>query len=397
MILKEGFNRYGSKKRSEPASLSSICTSLFDLSSSSSLAKEERFTNVVSMPGDVHYWVNGEYFYKTVETNSVINMFNLEVLYKGNISAGAVNFDNGKITVNGLNYYSDDLMKVFKQFKGGSINQDLIKRISSKDVNMLLSLNYKPEAIKELLKLFNTDGILKAAIAPYGVKLEELLQSNGGDVMLAISDFKIATDTTNSVYIDKSAYQIQNPKPSMNFIFATTIGDKEAFNKVLKGADKFGNSTFGESTKDFVYKSDDKLFALSNTEANATNYLTGKAANTYGFLNQISNANIVWYVNIQSLLKASKLMYESQTGNNQNAQLALQLWDNILIYGGDIKDDALHTTIDINLLDKNVNSLVQLNNYSSKMFTIAQEEKLKRQQRESEFIIPDEPVIEDAR
>lgn len=370
-LKKYAYENYGQYKKYVPESIATICTKLFDLSASNSLAKEDRFSTLLQEQGDMHYWANGEYFYKTLENSKALIMFNLDVLYKGSITAGIINFENGKVNISNYSYPSDELMKIFKQYKGGKINEDLIKRIPAKEMDAVIAMNYKPEAIKELLKLFNVDGLLNTATADYGVKFNDLIQSNGGDVVLAISDFAFVNDTAKNVYVDKDEYTTPQPIPTGNFVFATSIGNKEAFNKILKGADKFGSSTFGESTRDFAYKADDKLFALSNKLANAEQYVGGKINTNYDFIPAISNYNMGGYINIQAITKATGVLYKNDYYKKTSSELTTKMWNNIIFYGGDIKNDAVHYSFELNLTDKTQNSLLQINNYTSKMAELA--------------------------
>jgi hypothetical protein len=238
-------------------------------------------------------------------------------------------------------------------------------------MDAVIAMNYKPEAIKALLKLFNVDGLLNTATADYGVKFNDLIQSNGGDVVLAISDFAFVKDTAKNVYIDKKEFEITEPLPTGNFIFATSIGNKEAFNKILKGADKFGSSTFGESTRDFAYKADDKLFALSNKIDNAAQYVAGKKNTNYDFIPTISNYNMGGYINIQAITKATSVLYNNDYYKKASSELTTKMWNNIIFYGGDIKNDAIHYSFELNLMDNTQNSLLQINTYTTQIAELA--------------------------
>ena len=373
---------YGQSKKSSQENVATICTKLFDLSDGNSLAKEDRFTTLLQEPGDIHYWGNGEYFYKTFENSKALIMFNLDVLYKGSITAGVVNFENGKVNISNYNYPSDELMKIFKQYGGGKINENLLKRIPAKEMDAVIAMNYKPEAIKALLEIFNVDGLINTATADYGVKLNDLIQSNGGDVIIAFSDLVFAKDTTKNMIKDIDDIEINEPTPTGNFLFATSIGNKDAFNKVLKGADKFGNSTFGESTKEFVYKADDKLFALSNKIENAQQYIAGSTNTAYQFIPTISNYNMGGYINIQAITKATNMLYQKDDFKKITSNLTTKMWNNIIFYGGDIKNEAIHFNIEFNLMDTAQNSLIQIHKYATELAEIAIAAEKKNKQKE---------------
>jgi len=55
--------------------------------------------------------------------------------------------------------------------------------------------------------------------------------------------------------------------------------------------------------------------------------------------------------------------------------LALKTWDNIISTGGEFKDKGFTFTTDINLINKDTNSLKQITNYLDEMYKMREEEK----------------------
>lgn len=55
-----------------------------------------------------------------------------------------------------------------------------------------------------------------------------------------------------------------------------------------------------------------------------------------------------------------KAMYDAST----------KMWDNLIMTGGNMKGDAMKGHFEVNLVDKNTNSLKQLNTYASQMSTL---------------------------
>jgi len=58
-------------------------------------------------------------------------------------------------------------------------------------------------------------------------------------------------------------------------IFATSIGDKEAFNLLIKAGEKLGGNL--PASIPVSYKSDGKYFAIGNEKENVDNFIAGKA------------------------------------------------------------------------------------------------------------------------
>lgn len=87
---------------------------LYNLKESESLAKDSRFADVMSLSGDIHFWINSEAFADLALQGNIMGMMNLSKLYKGAVTGGAVNFDNGKIVADTYSYASGEITSLWK-------------------------------------------------------------------------------------------------------------------------------------------------------------------------------------------------------------------------------------------------------------------------------------------
>ena len=110
---------------------------------------------------------------KSSTSLGMLGMLKLDVFFKDNVSTYTVNFDNGKIDITIRVTREKNLVIFLKNIVADSINTDMIKTIPSQDILGVLAINYKPEAIKELIKLIGMDGMLNS----YSDKLDLLLMT----------------------------------------------------------------------------------------------------------------------------------------------------------------------------------------------------------------------------
>ena len=354
-----------------------ICTQLFALDEAKSLAKEKRFTRLMESSGDAHLWMNSEQFYRAVENNRALLMFNLEKIYKGSVTTASLTFDNGKITVNTNSYSSEELAKIIDKYGGGKVNEDLLKSIPGKEVQAVFAMNFKPEGLKEFLKLLNLDGYLNIATAQLGFNMDDFIKANKGDLLFALTDLHMQKDTSYQLYENTELSTIS--RPAANFYFVTSIGDKDAFNKLINAGNKLAGSAFGGIEKSIGYSSNGTLFALSNSKENAEKYLAGTKTN-HDFISKISGESIGAYVNVQSILKNTANGENLDSLERQMMDVNLKFWDQIIVRGGSKKDDAVQQSFEILLQDKNSNSLKQLNQYATALTKIQQERQKKWQE-----------------
>jgi hypothetical protein len=359
-----------------PRDIAATCKAVFTLSEGSSLGKEEKFTKLMKQAGDVRLWINSEAL--SGNAAGMMAMVNLDKLYKGNISAFAASFDNGKITVNGHSYAGEDLTKLYKKYGGGKVNEDMLKRIPGKDMVAAVGFNFKPEGVREFLKMLNVDGFINIGLNSLGLNMDDFIKANKGDIAIGISDLRMNNDTSSKeVYRDETLSPHEKMKPEFNFIFSASIGDKDAFNKLINAGKKAGDKLGSDKSFPISYNSNASYFVLSNSKENADKYLSETNAAT-DFVSKISGQAFGGFLNIQGAMKPFANIASKDSVDKAIYDASLKMWDNILWKGGDIDDGAITQSIEINLLDKSTNSLKQLNQYTSKLGEL-QKEKQKRQ------------------
>jgi hypothetical protein len=369
------------------ATLLATCKNLFSLKQDSSLAENEKFTNLLKENGDIHAWVNSEEIMKSSSSLGMLGMLKLDVFFKDNISTYTVNFDNGKIDINHKGYAGKEFSDFLKKYSGGNINTDMIKNIPSQNVLGVLALNYKPEAIKELIKLLGMDGILNTYSGQLGFNLDDFVKANKGDLTLAVSDLNmknVSYNNQNEISGD-STMPGTFTKPDFNILFSVSIGDKASFQKLLDAGKKIGGE-MGKNDTSIAYGQNDKVFAITNHQHFLNDYLAGNANNKYDFIDKISGHAVGLYIDIHKILTALSAEKMDDPDHKQMMDESLKLWNNVYVTTGDFRDNALTGHTEINLMDQNTNSLKQLNHYFD---TIAKVEKEKGDKEKSEPAIPD--------
>jgi hypothetical protein len=363
-----------------PRDILATCKAVFALQENNSMGKEEKFSTLLEEKGDIHFWMNTQELSTGAGTPSALAMVNLEKWFTDSRTTATLNFDNGKISINSHSYSGSELSGVFKKYQGVKFDEEMIKRIPGKDLAAVMALNFKPEGLKELFKTFNLDGFINVGLTSLGLKMDDFIKANKGDVVVAISDFKMQPDTATKKVLDEAGVAAPlAQKPSFNYIFATSIADKEAFKKLIATGKKLGDKFIDEVNIPLAFNSNSNYFVLSNTQANADKYIAG-SNNTFDFISQINGQPFGGYVNLQTIMKG----FESEAAKDSTAkimyQASVELWDNLLWKGGEFKDGALIQSFEINLVDKTTNSLVQLNQYANKIGKVYSEKRKKEKE-----------------
>ena len=236
----------------------------------------------------------------------------------------------------------------------------------------------------------NLDGLANMGLKSVGFTMDDFIKANKGDILFGVSDLTMKTDSVKYNLGDKDEISVHE-KPSFNYVFAASIGDKDAFNKLIAAGKKLGSDEMGDSSKSpFAYNSNGTYFTIANSKENADKYLAGANTN-FDFINKINDQSFGAYLNIQVLLKT----FESEAAKDSSAKevldASLKLWDNISMKGGDYKDDAMTQTVEINLVDKTTNSLKQLNEYAAKLGKVYKTKKDKEKMNYNDAMTPENP------
>lgn len=337
---------------------------IFDIKGSASIGDDDRFTSLLKEPGDLHFWLNGEQYLGDLGSG-MMSLMKVNDLFKGNISTGAINFDNGKITIKTKSYVNDQLAALYKKYPSKNLSSEVIDRIPSQNVIAVLGMNYPPEGLKELLKLTGVDGLTNGFLEKANYSIDEFVKANKGELLVAVSDFTMKeTKVSIPGYDGGAPTEYTTSQPDVKVLFATSINDKPAFDKLITTlSNQLGNdsASFGKIN----YQLNKDWFAASNSEEYVTKFLAG-GSSKQPFTSRISGSSLALFVDIQKILVASKASSKDSTVN-EALELSLKMWQDVISTNGEFSGNSSTGLLEINLVDKSTNSLKQLNKYINEM------------------------------
>ena len=342
-----------------------VTTGLLNLKEDLSLAKNDKFSDLMSTKGDMHMWYSAEHLNLTQNMGAMSAVANLKKLTEGAVFTGTVNFEDGKISFDGKSYGSKDMTDIYKKYSRSSFDNNMLKNIPSKNLAGMFIMSFDPQAIMDILKLLGLDGLANIAMAQAGLTLDDIVKATKGDLMIAVTDLKPDTDTT--------------AKEKAQYIFSASIGDKASFNKLMDAAKKYAPMMGAADDSGPSYNMNDKYFAFSNSKATTDTYLAGKANTSFSFTDKISGGPMGGYVDFQYIFSAMKPADQDST-EKAGFDAASKLFDNMVINGGNFSNGAISQHWELNLMDKKTNSLKQLNTFIGTMTVLEQEKNKKREE-----------------
>jgi hypothetical protein len=375
----------------EPATLSAdtlltIGKSLFKLNSDNSLGGNERFGNMIKEEGDVHMWMNSEYMSGGMGAG-MMSMMKVNTLLKGNVSTSTINFDKGKITMKSKAYYNKELDKLFDKYDSKEISADLVNRIPSQNVVAAFVMNYPPEGLKEFMRVLGVDGVVNGFLGEANYSIDEFIKANKGDMIIAVTDFSVAKRTDTMQMDGSKPMTYSQSGPTAKVLFATSINDKAAFDKLV-GIVKARGGEISRGMPEMTYNINNNWFAIGNSGDHVNKFLAG-GKNKQAFADKISGHPFGGYIDIQKLLKSMDADHTDSSGKVLS-NASLKMWQDVIITGGEYKNGALAGEVEINFMDKNTNSLKQLSLYFEQLSKMMKS----RQSNPDTYLLDTVPPVE---
>ena len=182
-------------------------------------------------------------------------------------------------------------------------------------------------------------------------------------MLLAVSDLKVKGKTNSVTNPDGSPVIEQDILP-VNILFATSVNEKPSFDKLFSILQK-KSQEFQPITNNVHFQLNNEWFAASNSPEQVNAFLSG-GNNNFAFTNRLAGKSFGGYVDLQSIIKTLGAEATDSSGK-ATVDLSLNMWQDVYMYSDGQKDDAFVGTMEINLVDKNTNSLKLLNKYLDEM------------------------------
>lgn len=345
-------------------SLVKFASEVYTIKGSASVGSNDKFADMMKESGDMHFWMNPGKFYQGA-MGAMLSLTKASILFEGNYAAATLNFDKGKIVIDGKNYANKELVALNKKYKPENLSEDMLKKIPAGNVNAAFAAKYSPEKLKELLVLLGVDGLANNYLGEVGYSLDELVQASNGDLLVSVSDFEVAEKETKYT-IDGKEYSFKNKRPDAKLLFATSVKNKASFEKLLTGLkEKFGgdNDMFSKAFSNLPpYLLRDNWFLAGDSGLVHT---YGSTSTKHAFISKIAGHPMGGYVDIQKFIIGGRNSVDSSAAPFFDE--SVKFWQDVIFYGGEYKNGAMESHFEINLVDKNTNSLKQMVSYLGAM------------------------------
>jgi hypothetical protein len=261
------------------------------------------------------------------------------------------------------------MSKIASNNRPSNVSADLISRIPSSDVAAVIAFNYSPEALKETLKATGLNSLLDGFLAKADFSIDDFVKANKGEVLVAVTDLAATNASMGNMG--------EMHKPQVNYIVATAVKDKATFEKLVTigwdlskqmGKNRMDSASPSPGAKPGIsYRVQNDWFALSNSADYTDKFLAGNANNKFAFTDRITGHPMGLYIDLQKLIHFAGSMGMGDSTKTQAVAIAANTWQDVIATGGEFSGGVSTMQMEINMVDKNTNSLKQLNQFVDKL------------------------------
>ena len=343
-----------------PLNLQDVAARIFNYKKDSLITDNDRFNSLLKDAGDVHLWSNAEGMSMDNANLGFLSLLRTDVYFKESVTAATLSFEKGKIVMHAKMYSNKEMEEVMRKYSGDNINLNYIERIPSDNVVGLLAANYKPEGLKQFLKLGGLDGLVNSFLGKYDLTLDQVVAASKGDMLITVTDVGVKR---KMVSLGQGMDSLPINSPSAEVLLAMSVKDKAPFEKLVGVAQQMGKNR--QLPAGVTYKFGSDLFVVGTNPGMVDQYLKG-GNKEFPFTSKIKGHPIAFYLDLNKLISTFNEQIKD-TAANSVFKASVEMWKDVVATGGEFKDGAVQQEIEVNMIDQNTNSLQQLNSYIDKV------------------------------
>jgi hypothetical protein len=136
---------------------------------------------------------------------------------------------------------------------------------------------------------------------------------------------------------------------------------------MIGSLESMAHDKMGQMDNKVTHKLANNWFAVGNSADEVNQFLAGSNSKKQPFADMISGGTFGAYIDFQKILKAFSEPASRDSSAKAAVDLSLAMWQDIVIKKSGVSDGTVNGEVEINLVDKNTNSLKQLHTYFAKL------------------------------
>ncbi len=347
------------------------------------MTDNKRYADFEKHGYDLSFWLN----YGKVISNYTgdlgfdVNGVSLSsAAWKDAVLSCGFDFKKGKIAGD-INYYLPAQMAdSMGEFGTENADKDMLQRLPKKKMDMLLSMHISPNGVKNLLEKTGLFGITNMTLTAQGMDVDYVLDAFTGDMAISMNDFSLYTETLRDSFMGQMMDH-KEQRATMAMTYAVKISKYENFAHLVdmladNGMMKTGRGYVQPVTyNDSVHLVLDKQYAVISSERA---YAEGVVDGSYKddkmpstIAGKVYDQPFALCLDIKQLFQDVDPAISSSPRDSAVIAESKKLLDNISLSGGRYKDHAYKFNLEINFINTDENSILELIDFGMRMNDIS--------------------------
>jgi hypothetical protein len=371
-----------SDRKSNPDEVAVIIAEMdkaFKVPATNSIIHNKRFSGFESHNYDLSFYLNyGSMISGYGGANSLeIGGLSLSsAMWKDAVITAGFEFKKGKIT-GAIDYYlPSKVEEATVDFGAVEADKEMLRRMPKEDIDMLLSMHISPSGVRALLEKTGLFGITNVGLATQGLDVDYVLDAFTGDMAVMMNDFSLIAEIETDPFMGQMMAH-KEQKANMSMTYAIGINKKENFSKLLEFAKGGGmlptknGYVLPLTTTDSVHlMMDDKYAVISSKRKYATGFLEGAFKGSK--MKNAVRSKVYGYpfsliLDMNQLFKEVDPAISSSPRDSAIIAESKKLLDNVSLNGGKYINSAYKFDLEINFLNRDENSILELIDFGMRM------------------------------
>ena len=353
-------------------------TRLFAQKETEAVTSIPEFRELMGQTADILTWNNSSNIFNSIP---LLSFSKLADLFKDSYSSGYWNFENGKITGNYTSYSGKDLADIMKKNAGPVADMALVNQYPYPAQGFAV-FSFKPQIILDIIKYSNLESTVAQALNETGFTADDVIKVFKGDFAVVFS----------GIGMQQQSYEINGQKinmtaPSAKIVINAAIGDKAAYDKIVKSLAEKGlmieqNGQYVPATLGgFTWNMDGKNLVITNDNELAQQYLAakGNASLPADVADKIKGKAVGFYVNIGSILQGFPA--DSASLMKTTLEHAKNTFKDAVATSENFDGKSVKGSFEVRFVNEKENSLVSLINFISSAAKDVKQEMDERKNR----------------
>lgn len=351
----------------------------FSVPAGNTMVNNKRFETLARKGHDLSFWLNYGNLLTDLAGNMSIDFNGVSLSsasWRDAVLTTGFDFKKGQITGDICYYLPAQVEEATKDFGLVETDKDLLARLPKEELDMLVSMHISPAGVKTLLEKAGLFGPANVGLTTQGLDVDYVLAAFTGDMVIAMHDFSLRALPQRDSFMGQLV-EYNKQKATMNMTYAVKINNHENFTRLLQmtaGGQMLANGNgyvLPLTYDDTVHLQVSKQYAVMS---NSRTYASGIIDGTYKgktmqhtVKDKVQGNPFAIYLDIKQMLGKIDPTISSSARDSAIITESKLLLDNIALYGGNYTEKAYKFNLEINFVNKDENSILELIDYGMRM------------------------------